>query len=291
MRQICSHVKIYHTGHHPDMMKLEVNKLGRPYHKIPKIFNDMHDSLDGKLNTYFLKKYRVNVTLRTMRFEMDVWQKHTQILSSDIGSLAFDIDRSLLLSVLHDYYGLNKERQEGFTAEETPVTKTEERLKNKLALELVALITGEGLFGKALQIKPDPASLINQWSYKITFTLEGYQGGFSLLLDNTHVDRLLANLRQQAEMCPLAHAEQPVVNVQTSFMTLPVRLTGRLVSIPMTVAELLTLKHGDILPMSLSDRVPLLIGKQPLFNAVIAEDHGKLFFSEFNELNNETSHD
>ena len=291
MRKHASHVKIYHTGEHPEMMKLEINKLGRPYHKIPKIFNDLHDTIDGILNTYFLKKYRVNVALKTMSFEMDVWQKHTQILSSNIGILAFDIDRSLLLSVLHDYYGLNKESQESISSQETPVTKTEERLRNKLAQELVTLITGDGLFGKALQIKPDPASLITQWSYRIHFTLEGYQGGFSLLLDNTHVDRLLANLRQQIEICPLTSPEQPIANVQTSFMTLPVRLTGRLVSLPLTVAELLKLKNGDVLPMTLGDRIPLLIGKQSLFNAVIAEDHGKLFFSEFKEINNEKSHD
>lgn len=291
MRQTCSHVKIYHTGHHPEMMKLEVNKLGRPYHKIPKIFNDMHDSLDARLNTYFLKKYRVNVVLKTMSFEMDAWQKQTKILSSDIGSLAFDIERKLLLSVLHDYYGLNKERQDSISAQDTPITKTEERLKNKLAQELVALISGEELFGKALNIKPDPASLITQWSYRINFSLEGYEGEFSLLLDNAHVDRLLVNLRKQAEICQLANPEQPVANLQTSFMTLPVRLTGRLVSIPLTVAELLRLKSGDILPMTPGERVPLFIGAQPLFNAVIAEDHGKLFFSEFNELNREKSYE
>lgn len=291
MRQICSQVKIHHAGNHPEMMKLDVNKLGRPYHKIPKIFNDMHDSLDAKLNTYFLKKYRVNVTLKTMSFEMDAWQKQTKILSSDIGNLAFDIDRKLLLSILHDYYGLNKERQESISLQNTPVTKTEERLKNKLAQELVTLITGEGLFGNALNIRTDPASLITQWSYRINFTLEGYEGAFSLLLDNAHVDSLLVNLRQQAALRPLASPEQPAANLQTSFMTLPVRLTGKLVSIPLTIAELLQLKSGDILPMTPADRTPLFIGKQLLFNAVIAEDHGKLFFSEFNELNNEKSYD
>ena len=291
MRQTCSQVKIYHAGNHPELMKLEVNKLGRPYHKIPKIFNDMHDSLDAKINTYFLKKYRVNVTLKTMSFEMDVWQKQTKVLSSDIGNLAFDIERTLLLSILHDYYGLNKERQDSIALQDSPVTKTEERLKNKLAQELVTLITGEGLFGNALNIKTDPASLITQWSYRINFTLEGYEGEFSLLLDNAHVDSLLVNLRQQAARCPLTHPETPAANLQTSFMTLPVRLTGKLVSIPLTVAELLQLKSGDILPMTLGDRTPLFIGKQLLFNAVIAEDHGKLFFSEFNELNNEKSYD
>lgn len=291
MRQICSQVKIHHAGNHPEMMKLDVNKLGRPYHKIPKIFNDMHDSLDAKLNTYFLKKYRVNVTLKTMSFEMDAWQKQTKVLSSDIGNLAFDIDRKLLLSILHDYYGLNKERQESISLQNTPVTKTEERLKNKLAQELVTLITGEGLFGNALNIRTDPASLITQWSYRINFTLEGYEGAFSLLLDNAHVDSLLVNLRQQAALRPLASPEQPAANLQTSFMTLPVRLTGKLVSIPLTIAELLQLKSGDILPMTPADRTPLFIGKQLLFNAVIAEDHGKLFFSEFNELNNEKSYD
>lgn len=291
MRKTRSQVKIHHTGNHPEMMKLEVNKLGRPYHKIPKIFNDMHDSLDAKFNTYFLKKYRVNVALKTMSFEMDAWQKQTKVLSSDIGNLAFDIDRKLLLSILNDYYGLNKDRQESISLKNAPVTKTEERLKNKLAQELVTLITGESLFGNALNIKNDPASLITQWSYRINFTLEGYEGEFSLLLDNSHVDSLLVNLRQQAALCPLANPEKPAANVQTSFMTLPICLTGKLVSIPLTVAELLQLKNGDILPMTLADRTPLLIGKQLLFNAIIAEDHGKLFFSEFNELNNEKSYD
>lgn len=270
------------------MIKLEINKLGRPYHKIPQIFNDMHDSLDIKLNTYFLKKYRVNAALKTMRFEMDIVQKQAQILTSDVGSLAFDIERSLLLSILNDYYGLNKERQDITPSPEAPVTKTEERLKNKLAQELVSLIAGEALFGKTLLIKADPTSLITHWSYRIQFTLDGYEGQFSLLLDTLHVDRLLANLRQQGES---SLPDRPETGIKTSFMTLPVRLHGRLATVPLTVAALLQLKSGDILPVTLSDRIPLFIGKQPLFNAVIAEEQGKLFFSEFNELTNEKAYD
>ncbi|WP_034943385.1 FliM/FliN family flagellar motor C-terminal domain-containing protein [Erwinia oleae] len=290
MRPKSSRIRIYHSGNHPDMMKLEVNKLGRLYHKIPKIFNDKYDHIDARLSIYFLKKYRVNVALKNLDFHMDVWQKNSQIFSDEIGSLALDIERSLLLSVLQDYYGLNKDKQETLSLEQTPVTKTEERLKNKLAHELVTLITGDNLFSlDALTIKADPASLITNWSYRVDFSLDGYEGKFSLLLDNAHVDRLLANLRQDANSN--RSAQKPGINTHTSFMSLPVRLNGRLAALSLTVETLSRLQSGDILPIALGDNIPLYIGQQPIFNAVIAEDRGKLFFSEFTERGSEKSHD
>lgn len=284
-----SKVRIYHHGEHPEMMKLEINKLGRPYHKIQKIFLDKHDHFDGKLNIYFLKKFRVNISLKSLHFEMDVWHKQAQIFSSEIGSLAIIIDRPLLLNVLHDYYGLSKDTQV-ISTQQTPVTRTEERLKSKLAQELAMLITDDSLFGSPLQINPDYASLNTNWSYRIEFALDGYDGTFSLLLDSAHVDRLLATLRQNTEHSARPGMEQSA-STQTSFMALPVRLTGHLATVSLKVADLMQLKSGDILPISLADRVPLFIGRQPLMTAVIAEDHGKLFFSGFTDPNSEQTHD
>lgn len=56
MQPSANRIRIYNRNQHPDLVKLEVNKLGRPYHKLPKIMNDCFDILDAKLSIYFLKK-------------------------------------------------------------------------------------------------------------------------------------------------------------------------------------------------------------------------------------------
>lgn len=284
--------RIYNIEDLPKIMKLEVNKLGRPYHKLPNIFTNNFDILDAKISTYFLKKYRVNVSLDEITFEMDKSHKYAQIFSTPYGNIAFDIDRMLLLNILNDYYGLGKDNVQIHPDAQTPVTKTEERLKNKLGLELSSLVLNARIFGHELDIKNDYSAVINKWSYKITFSLEGYdEGKFHIFLDNQHVDRLLATLRrpneQERKECESLSNEQ----LERLVSCLPVRLLGRLSCSQLTVAELMTLKAGDIIPVSLPDRFPLLIGKEQLFNAVIAEDRGKLYFSEFNENINEIKHD
>ncbi|GKX62926.1 flagellar motor switch protein [Pragia fontium] len=273
-------------------MKLEVNKLGRPYHKVPKIFTNNFDILDAKISTYFLKKYRVNVALDDITFHMDSEHKYAQIFSTPFGNIAFDIDRMLLLNILNDYYGLGKDNVQIHPDLQTPITKTEERLKNKLGLELSSLVLHPGIFGDELEIKNDYSTIINKWSYKITFSLEGYdQGQFHILLDNQHVDRLLATLRRPNEQDRKESENLSNEQLERMINCLPVRLVGRLSCSQLTVAELMTLTAGDIIPVSLPNRFPLLIGKEQLFNAVIAEDRGKLYFSEFNDNSNETKHD
>ena len=284
--------RIFHIHNLPKIMTLEVNKLGRPYHKVPKIFTGNFDILDAKISTYFLKKYRVNVALDDINFQMDCEHKHAQIFTTPCGNIAFDIDRMLLLHILNDYYGLGKDNVQIHPDVQTPVTKTEERLKNKLGLELSSLVLHPGIFGQELEIKNDYSSIINKWSYKITLSLEGYgEGKFHILLDNQHVDRLLATLRNPNENERKETESLSGEQFERMINCLPIRLVGRLSSSQLTVAELMTLKAGDIVPVSLPNRFPLLVGKEQLFNAVIAEDRGKLFFSEFNENINETKHD
>ncbi|WP_343550766.1 FliM/FliN family flagellar motor switch protein [Pantoea sp.] len=284
MRTKSNRMRIYTPDNQPDLMKLEVNKLGRPYHKVPKVFKDNSDRFDAKLGIYFLKKFRVDVSLREMQFQMDCTVKQATIFSTEIGSLAFSLNRTLLLNILHDYYGLSRDDQSDLTMNNLPVTKTEERLQHKLASELVHLICGDELFSDTLTIKTDPASLLTQWSYRIDFFLDGYSNGnFSLLLDAAHVDRLLSTLRLPAD----PNRNTPVTLRPHSFKQLPVRLRGRLATLPMTVADLARLKPNDVLPIAMNDRIPLLVGDQPLFSAVICEERGKLFFSEFSDRTSE----
>lgn len=283
--------RIHNIHDVPDMVKLEINKLGRPYHKVPKIFTDRFDILDAKFGNYFLKKYRVNVTLRSLSFEMDCAHKHALIFSTQVGNVGFDIDRLLLLHILNDYYGLNSDSAQTSPELTTTVTKTEERLKNKLGSELTELVLHSDIFNFPLEIKNDYSSVINQWSYKLTFALEGYnEGVLHVLLDNHHVDKLLAALRSPGEEL---NKDEALSAKTLEFLVdhIPIRLNGRLSHSQLTVSELLELGVGDVLPVSLPDRFPIFIGKEQPFNAVISEDRGKLYFSEFNDKVNEINND
>lgn len=283
--------RIYQKHDVPNVMKLEMNKLGRPYHKVPKIFTDKFDILDARLGTYFLKKYRVNVSLNGLDFEMDCSHKHAIIFATEFGNIGFDIDRPLLLNVLNDYYGLNNDSGNITTDNKMPVTKTEERLKNKLGAELSCLFLNCDIFSSRLKIKTDYSAVINKWSYKLTFRLEGYsEGCLYILLDNHHIDKLLSMFRTPSDE---AVNDEPLSSaiLEKLINHLPLRLTGRLSTSSLTVAELVDLKAGDVLPISLPERFPVFIGKEQPFTAVIAEDRGKLFLSEFNDKLNEANND
>lgn len=287
MRSKGTQIRIFHTGNHPEMINIDANKLGRPYHKVPKVFNDKLDQFDSKLSIYFLKKLRVNTSLKKMQFKMDSAVKQAHIFSTELGNIAFRIDRNLLLNILHDYYGLNRESSQQNDNTREPVTKTEERLLSKLALELTSLLCHQDLFSQSLDIKPDHSTLMTQWSYRVDFILDGYsEGCFSLLLDNNHVDHLLAMLRQSTARNNSDHA---ATHSRVNFGSLPVRLQGRLASLSLTVADLASLQAGDVLPIALPDRIPLYIGDQAPFSAVVCEDRGKLFLSEFTDRMSEPS--
>ncbi len=279
MRSKGNHIRIYPPGEHPEITRLDANKLGRPYHKVPKIFNDKFDLLDSKLSIYFLRKFRVNVNLTQFDFHMDSAIKQSTVFSSQLGNLGFRVDRRMLLDILQDYYGLAR-----LHFDEAPpqsiITKTEERLLNKLASEMLTLLCCPELFSSQLELKPDYSTLITQWACQIDFTIDGYRNGtFSLLLDNAHVDRLLATLRQSSLSIP--SNEVTTVPQQVNFRTLPIRLTGKLATLQLTVADIVKLKSGDVIPIAMAERVPLSIGSHQLFTAAIREDRGSLFLSEF----------
>lgn len=282
MYSVSPRIRIHQYDDLPDLVKPEISKLGRPWHKLPKLMNDSFDILDARLSIYFLKKLRVNAALKSMTFAIDQNYKNAQIFSTSYGNIAFVIDRILLLNILHDYYGLSKDSNHVVPDDTLPVTKTEERLKSKLGLELTSLVISKETFGEDLDIKVDYSTLISQWSWCITFTLEGYDhGSFTVLLDHRHVDQMLASLRSpdtsqnSAPSVPLSPAQ-----IERLFDTLPLKLNGRLASLNLTVAQIADIKPGDVIPIAVNEPLPVFIGKEQIFEAAIAEDRSKLFLCD-----------
>ncbi len=143
----------------PGIFKLEGNRLGRPYHRLPTLFTGNFDVIDSHLGSYFLKKHRSNITLKKIGCEMDIINKNAELMVSQVGHLAFDIDRSLLLMLLGNFYGLESSLEEAKSHNGLP-TKTETRLKNRLALDICTLIFNLQTSGIALKLKLDSSTVI-----------------------------------------------------------------------------------------------------------------------------------
>lgn len=287
-------IRIHQRDTLPDLVKLETSQLGRPWHRLPKLMNNSFDILDARLSIYFLKKLRVNAALKSMTFAIDRHYKNAQIFSTRYGNIAFVIDRILLLNILHDYYGLSKDSNQVTPDDAMPVTKTEERLKNKLGQELTGLIINKETFGEDLEIKNDYSTVISKWSWCVTFTLEGYDfGSFSLLMDHHHVDQMLATLRApdggsdgSGKSTSLSPAQ-----IERLFDSLPLKLNGRLVSLNLTVAQLADIKPGDIIPVTVNEPMPVFIGKEQIFESAIAEDRGRLFLCDIHDKTTEKTYE
>jgi Flagellar motor switch protein len=282
MYPVSQRIRIHHHDDLPDLVKPEISKLGRPWHKLPKLMNDNFDILDARLSIYFLKKLRVNAALKSMTFAIDQNYKNSQIFSTPYGNIAFVIDRILLLNILHDYYGLSKDSNHVAPDDTLPVTKTEERLKSKLGLELTSLIISKETFGEDLDIKVDYSTVMSQWSWCITFTLEGYDhGNFTVLLDHQHVDQMLASLRSpDTNQASVPNTPLSPAQIERLFNTLPLKLNGRLASLNLTVAQIADIKPGDIIPIAVNEPLPIFVGKEQIFEAAIAEDRSKLFLCD-----------
>lgn len=276
--------RVYQKEECPDVTPIDVNKLGRAYHKIPKIITDKFDSIESRLSIFFLKKYRMNATLKNMSFDTDCHFKHAQIFEDTWGNIGFDINRTFLLDILHNYYGLSRDSNPLTSDINQPVTKTEERLRNKLGHELAQLTMVQEILAEELELKNDYASVINQWAWSIQFWLEGYdEYCFSILLDTHHVDILLATLREKSAPNEQQPKRLSAAQIEHMFNSMPLSLTGKLASVNLTVAQLLEITPGDIIPVSLNEPLPVFIGSEQLFSSTIAEDRGKLFFTDFND--------
>lgn len=277
----------------PGIFKLEGSRLGRPYHRLPHLFTNRFDVIESRLSVYFIKKHRTNITLKKISCEMDVTNKTAELLISSIGHLAFDIDRPLLMTLLNNFYGLEETKDDD--VDKHP-TKTEIRLKNRLAIDLCNLIFSQDTTGLTLKFKTDNSTVLTQWAYQITFYVgENEQNCFHILLDDTHTDYILNNLRHneynhQGEKNETSATEKSLL-VKHIINTLPMTLTAKVAEIPLNVADLTMIKAGDILPISLPKDIPIYIGKSELFNALIVEDKEKLYLSEMTSTTSENTYD
>ncbi|WP_439411901.1 FliM/FliN family flagellar motor C-terminal domain-containing protein [Enterobacter ludwigii] len=281
--------RIYHRDALLEVKTLDPKKLGRPWHKLPKMINDRFDTIDAKISIYFLKKLRVNVSLKNVTFGINQSYRNTQIFATPHGHVAISIERSLLLNILYDYYGARHDNHAGPLAANEKTTKTEERLRLKIGKDLISLL----LDGDDSELKTDNSMVMNTWAWCVTYTLSDYEyGSFTLLFDEKHVDFYLTQLRTSALNNGEKQPESPTpAQIEGMFNHLPLTLNARVANLNLTVAQLSDLKPGDIIPVFINDPVPVFIGEEQIFDAKVADERGKLFLCEIARSKVESSYD
>lgn len=267
-----------------EIAHLDSHRLGRPYHRLPSLFKSKFDILESRIGNYFLKKHRSNFTLKKIVCAVDIKNKNADLLASPLGHLAFDIDRPLLLTLLNNFYGLDSQEAENSQAGQPP-TKTEARLRTRLALDLCDILFHQETWGVPLSVKADNSTIISQWAYQITFTAgDSIESGFHILLDNAHTDCFLNMLRQkerpQNGATPLDRKNRNRAVVSRLIETLPLSLNVKIAALSMDVASLTAIRPGDIFPLTLPDAFPVFIGQSPLFQALIVEENDRLCLSD-----------
>ncbi|QMR47637.1 FliM/FliN family flagellar motor switch protein [Citrobacter freundii] len=194
--------------------------------------------------------------------------------------------RNLFAPSLGNFYGLTSSMIDEKSSEDLP-TKTETRLKSRLALDTCNIIFNKNISGIPLTLKPDSSTVQTHWAYQLIFILgDDENASFRILLDDSHTDYILNLIRRsehgdKKKLVDKPHAQaRKKTLIKEIINTLPLTMNVKIAEIPLNVADLTTIKPGDILPIAMPDTFPVYIGKSELFNALIVEDKDKLFLSE-----------
>ncbi|NHZ62843.1 hypothetical protein F1735_11090 [Massilia sp. CCM 8694] len=275
---------------------LDPRLLGRPVHLLPQFAAQIAEDVAAALRQPAVRRYWDGFQLEAAGFvgAPDSAQSGRWLaFEGSAGSVAFALERSLLLAVLNQRYG-RRGALPGPAVDPSTVrvTATEERLAVVLGQQIASVLArrvdanlarahneaglpcAELVPGKV----PPPPPAPGGWTLGIT--LRRGQGGecgqLWLALDQELVARVLLGLMPERARERTPHAS---VALGTA---LQVTLDGRLVSKEITLEALFALKLGDIIPVTVG-RADVLLAESRLFTAAVTEHNGSLCLTSFED--------
>jgi len=260
-----------------NVLPLAVSQLGKPWHKLAEHINKNYDNFDVSLGRYFLNKFRINTSLANINFSIEEHKKCHQIYSCSAGKIAFEIDRPLLLRLLHDFYGVTDSSD---IANADEITQTELRLQERLGDEISQIFLTPEVLGLPVTLQPHHNQQHSHWAWSLSLQLRHYpQGAITLRFDHPLIDHILNGLRHANEQ----NASAPIHDGQLEhrLRRVPFTLNVQLASCEITLERLLALKVDQVVPIFLNESVPVTLGDEVLFQAKVSEHQGQLVLSEF----------
>jgi len=283
---------------------LDHRTLGRPVHLLGKFTALARDDLSQLLHEQLNRRYRAHFEIDSIELNAGGTAadaappgKSWLTLGGTNGRVNFALDRTLLLSILTYRYGTPVATTSSVTElvigePSPPATATEERLAGRLALQMAEVVVRriEALqpdaeaSGAPTQLLTEIAStaLENAWTLhvRIAERTQGISGSLWLRLEESWITRLLRGL------VPVRKHNVTKSGVTTSQplpMRLQMSLTARLLRKEVTLGTLLDLRIGSVLPITVGP-TDVLVGDSRLFTASVAEHHGKLCLTRFEDV-------
>jgi flagellar motor switch protein FliM len=296
----------------PRPAALDTRSLGRPVHLLPRVAVRLRETLHRQLCLPWNRRYHAHYDLREVTLQpLDRAAREAEaLLDPDAGRwlhamgpsglVACRIDRMLVNGLMARRLGLA-----GGTADPapgdlstTPITATEERLLQALArqgcqltLQGLAQLAQQGPDSDdgtaaselpALQVGSLPTNSTDAWEITLVVRDADAQPerdmSLRVVLDGAYLSPLL---RQLASLH--RGPSRAAVAVQPLARRLTLKLQARLLEQEMELGSVLDLAPGSLIPIHLADATVLVEGSA-LMRAAVAEHHGKLCLTSFEDL-------
>ncbi|MDW5417404.1 FliM/FliN family flagellar motor switch protein [Iodobacter sp. CM08] len=261
--------------HEKNSITLDHSTLGRPLH----LLAGLNERLKNEVNTFLKSEF--NHPYRAMLGVSQLSQSASkatpvQWLDLSLGHLAVEMSRPFLLRTLDYRYGA-KAKPTAITEQDlsSEPSSTELRLKSSLANKLAGVFLA---FLNQSQISPSPSVLhtdaVWQIDIEIVDQIDQQLGNICLVLNHALFDLLLKQVAK-----PRSNSKS-----QTAFFDqLKIKCHVHLAEKALTLDDVLKLKVGEIMPISLQARANVYIGKSKLFTASVAENNGALCLTSFED--------
>ncbi|RJF96709.1 FliM/FliN family flagellar motor switch protein [Noviherbaspirillum cavernae] len=264
--------------------------LGRPVHLLHTFTLHLRDDLSAlfaNINRRYKAAFKVgDVTLT--RMDKPEGSERWVAYRASQGQIAFSLERKVLLSVLDYRYGRRIDATPAAqSGDAVRITATEERLAVSLGMQLAETLAArvdawEGAAAQPHDFTSATTSPPRKGAWTVCVVLEdtsiGMQGKLWFTLDEAWMARLLRGLAPARDKL-----NKPLANTQPLAARLQVTLTGHLMSKEMLLGELLDVRVGDVIPISLG-RTDVLLDDSRLFTAAVAEHQGKLCLTSFEDV-------
>lgn len=261
-------------------MVLDPCTLGRPYHLLDDVLQDIKRRIDHSFHERFNVRRGTNFVVTDLSIaavrprEGAVWRTY----ACDQGPISVRCDRPLLLALLACHYGAPLD--EATLTIRGPETGTERRFATQ---QHTALLTAfaSAMFGDQTQtfsscgdILPGPGVRVLRMT--ISDTLCELSGEVEFALDETWLDHLFARLDAQ-------HL-RPTRDSPSSDVCIPITMSVHMLSKDVHLDELLRMRPGDVLPIRLPDTVDVLVNDVRLYRATVAEHQSALWITSFEPM-------
>jgi flagellar motor switch protein FliM len=271
--------------------KLDPCTLGRPIHLLPdfaaKALEDFVELFRLGLNRRYGAGFQV-VAANMHPLGEEMAGPGWRLYESHGGYFCCKVERNIVLSALSYRYGLLEgQANQILSMGDMPETATEERMASMLCKQFVETLygriqnTASRSANHPIHSKGTAPHPKGHWVLMLSVkdAVRGAEGSIALTLDDVWMDELLRAITPEK---PKARGSA-VASPASLATNLQLQLIARLLKKEYSLGELLDMRIGDVIPISLGN-TDVLINDARLFSATVAENKGKLCLTSFKDV-------